>query len=521
MIKSLRVTNLRSIADSGFVNLRKINVLIGKNSSGKSTFLRIFPLLRQSVEVKTRSPILWYGRLVDFGSFETALRDGGDVRTSSFAFDFTDVGGKANPSVNRIVRTFGGLKSRIENVRCELELGGEDRVTSGKAKGLRISLPNEEVYIPYKGIFIKSIYINGKEFSPAGGRWYVQEGKLLPNLTLLTHITDEDGGDYFTQGGGFLLKEIAKQLRKASHKNTSDDTIQRIAASLTYDLRSRFYEQILRHPDAPQSLRASAREARSADNEIETVRQLLLCAALPALISDMDSQVYSFATSVRYLEPLRASAERYYRLQDLAVDEIDSRGSNTAMLLYSLDEHSKRLLSKWMESRFGFHAYTDSGQGHLTVNIAVSGSERGRNIADLGVGYSQILPIIIQLWLSGYSDTRHSAPQSGRRHLIAIEQPELHLHPHYQALIADVFAAVVSGREDGRPRNQRLVVETHSEHIVNRLGSLVSQGVLRKEDVGVLFFEERDGVTNIKLIELDSDGVLQEPWPLGFFIPES
>ena len=50
LISSFRVQNLRAIADSGHIPLRRVNILVGKNSSGKSSILRLFPLLRQSVE---------------------------------------------------------------------------------------------------------------------------------------------------------------------------------------------------------------------------------------------------------------------------------------------------------------------------------------------------------------------------------------------------------------------------------------------------------------------------------------
>ena len=68
MIK-LRIRNLRSLEDTGPIELRPLTLLVGKNSSGKSTLLRVLPLLRQSIEVDTAGPLLWFGRYVDFGSF--------------------------------------------------------------------------------------------------------------------------------------------------------------------------------------------------------------------------------------------------------------------------------------------------------------------------------------------------------------------------------------------------------------------------------------------------------------------
>ena len=72
-MNSIQVKNLRSLTDTGKIDVKKINILVGTNSSGKSTFLRIFPLLKQSFNKKINGPILWCGDdddYVDFGSFE-------------------------------------------------------------------------------------------------------------------------------------------------------------------------------------------------------------------------------------------------------------------------------------------------------------------------------------------------------------------------------------------------------------------------------------------------------------------
>jgi hypothetical protein len=73
MIHAIMVENLRSLQNSAWIDLKPITILLGANSSGKSTFLRFLPLLRQSAEARTMGPILWNGRFVDFGSFEEAV----------------------------------------------------------------------------------------------------------------------------------------------------------------------------------------------------------------------------------------------------------------------------------------------------------------------------------------------------------------------------------------------------------------------------------------------------------------
>lgn len=73
MITHIRIQNLRSLLDTGFIEIKPLTILLGANSSGKSTFLRSFPLFTQSVSKSLREPISWFDdAYVDFGDYDTA-----------------------------------------------------------------------------------------------------------------------------------------------------------------------------------------------------------------------------------------------------------------------------------------------------------------------------------------------------------------------------------------------------------------------------------------------------------------
>lgn len=86
-MESLRIKGLRSLLDTGRIPIKPLTILVGENSSGKSTFVRSFPLLRQSIDAKTKGPILWYGPYVDFGLFEDALSIFAPEKRVSFTFE--------------------------------------------------------------------------------------------------------------------------------------------------------------------------------------------------------------------------------------------------------------------------------------------------------------------------------------------------------------------------------------------------------------------------------------------------
>jgi predicted ATPase len=128
---------------------------------------------------------------------------------------------------------------------------------------------------------------------------------------------------------------------------------------------------------------------------------------------------------------------------------------------------------------------------------------------DLGLGISQVLPILI-------SSNAH------KNTTIAIEQPELHLHPAVQCEIADEFI------RSYKKNHNEFLIETHSEHLLLRImkrmrhtaeGKIEKDNVLSltPDDVCLLYVDTDGTNTFINELELDEDGTLLDPWPNGFF----
>ena len=126
------------------------------------------------------------------------------------------------------------------------------------------------------------------------------------------------------------------------------------------------------------------------------------------------------------------------------------------------------------------------------------------NIMDVGYGVSQSLPILVDI--CSHTDA-----------LFLLQQPEVHLHPRAQAELATVFAASV--QENGNS----FMIETHSDHIVDRMRILVRQGEIPAEDVSILYFEPVKNAVRIHNIEVDDDGNLENAPPgyRDFFLRES
>lgn len=118
---------------------------------------------------------------------------------------------------------------------------------------------------------------------------------------------------------------------------------------------------------------------------------------------------------------------------------------------------------------------------------------------DVGTGISQVLPVLVAAY--GSKDS-----------LIAMEQPEIHLHPALQAELGDVFIESALGE-----RGNVFILETHSEHLILRLLRRVREKKVQPDDLCVLFAEPTAHGTQIRRLEIDEDGDFIDDWPGGFF----
>jgi hypothetical protein len=143
----------------------------------------------------------------------------------------------------------------------------------------------------------------------------------------------------------------------------------------------------------------------------------------------------------------------------------------------------------------------DDTQVELMVGRLPREQPNGRdlvNIADVGFGVSQTLPVIVALLAAGPG------------HLVYLEQPEIHLHPRAQVTFANLLQRAVA-------RGVRVVVETHSALLIRAVQTLVAQQHLPPSDVILHWFTRspETGYTTITTGELDQAGAFGD-WPEDF-----
>ena len=205
--------------------------------------------------------------------------------------------------------------------------------------------------------------------------------------------------------------------------------------------------------------------------------------------------------------PIRSKSKRTYDPTTLVSDP---KGVNVPMVLASLawkNDHAWKNFKQELE-RFGSNAgifdeihvkrLGKSDSSPFQIEVRKFGKKRKgakQNLIDVGYGISQVLPILTELLL----------PDNSRMELI--QQPEVHLHPSAQAALGSLFCEIAG-------RGRQLVIETHSDHLVDRIRMDVRDGKtnLKPEDVSILFFERNDLSVQIHSIRLDEEGnILDAP----------
>lgn len=232
-----------------------------------------------------------------------------------------------------------------------------------------------------------------------------------------------------------------------------------------------------------------------------------------------------FRFSLNYLGPLRDEPRPLYPLQALASStDVGPKGELTAAVLH-LNEGvyidyipSNNFSNKSTSSepiRATLRTAVVDWLNYLGVAIDVQTSEKGKfghelniktnevsgfqDLTNVGVGVSQVLPIVVMSLLSGVSST------------IILEQPELHLHPAVQAKLGDFFISMsLIGKQ--------CIIESHSEYIIERIRFRIASDASDRliKETKIYFLEQKLEGTELRTVELTNYGAIED-WPENFF----
>lgn len=222
---------------------------------------------------------------------------------------------------------------------------------------------------------------------------------------------------------------------------------------------------------------------------------------------------FQFSDPLVYLGPVRFYPPRL-QLEAPVNDPNYQDGGGSSWDEMLEDEASRQSVSRLLERISGYRLdlreWKDTSTPARQFKELVITESRGLVLSarDVGVGVSQVLPVL-----------HLSAAKKGS--MLAIEQPEIHLHPALQAELGDVFIESALGE-----RKNTFLLETHSEHLILRILRRIREGTagtptglpaIRPEDVAVLYVTPSERGSRVKELPVTPDGDFSEPWPDGFF----
>ncbi len=237
-------------------------------------------------------------------------------------------------------------------------------------------------------------------------------------------------------------------------------------------------------------------------------------------IPTLQSQLHNaLANELYYIGPIRSAPSRNY-IRTSHSSAVGPRGEYTASVLANLDKRRRKVTTgtSGIQVQYNFlrsalmALFPGKEFSPQTIHelirleffdsvLDVRGKRRGESIMDVGFGFSQIFPVIVQLAVMPKGST------------LIVEQPELHLHPLAQTSLAKVFRlAAVSGK--------RILAETHSDHLIRGLQLEVSErrrdqnAGLDGSQVKVVYIDGKQQEPT--LLEMGDDGEFTSGWPEGF-----
>ena len=225
-----------------------------------------------------------------------------------------------------------------------------------------------------------------------------------------------------------------------------------------------------------------------------------------ALVEDMSLAVRRELESIVYLGPLRRKPERDYVWNKSKPGEVGVDGHKAVDVLLASTllrgEDKSEIadsVSYWLKRMKVAEKLEVRQIGRSTrYEVVIHRDGVIANLRDVGIGISQVLPVLTVAFFAPAGST------------ILLEEPEIHLHPLAQSVLAELFVEV------SKKRNVQFIVETHSEHLFRRMQTLVAKEKTKVSDCAMYFVEKGVSGAQLRSLNLDEYGRLTN-WPDLFF----
>lgn len=550
-LAALKVGNFKAFADVQRLPLKPITLIYGPNSAGKSTLVQALALAHQAEFGfgSTERPSLDIhhtaigGSAVDLGGFRQYVHRGqASLRVQWGA----ELDASALDGINELLREpLGHVKRLTLNLSIGMEVDDRDRPRPGAEPRVE----EIDLFADEDELIRMSRRPPSENQDSSFNRFRVDRLAAEHPLFAKLHLDALSGpelSDWAPEAVADMIAKAVSALVTALVVESDgflpgDARVSIGTVRLVRMAKPPLLERLERTlPDALQSLLVGV--GRALREQIGTLRYLGPLRSLPPrnIFSMQQGDLNRVAGGSWAWDELRQDAavrdavnawlgsERLdtpYELQVRSLASVDSIARAVEDVLldaqYEADASAVEASPSRGEPVPGGAEDTGDLGARLAAAVADPRLERFRELVlldkrrnavvthrDVGVGISQVLPVLVLCYGS-----------TGRT--IAIEQPEIHLHPRLQAELGDVFIDTALSE-----RGNTLLIETHSEHLLLRLQRRIREDRLETpagrsritaDDVAVLYVEPYERRSVVREMPLTESGELAKAWPNGFF----
>ncbi len=515
MLVAVEIENFKGVGSRTRVDLKPLTLLFGPNSAGKSSVLHSLHYAREILEHRNSDPDTTEvgGPFVDLGGFESLVHLREKEERDVVIRFCVDPQGNDIPERTREPHRWVELRDynnelykQVQEFCVELTIGWHDRLERSTVTGFALEVNGESVGELRVAADGQRVDLCGLNFSHP------------------------------------LLRYNWNRVVGNSRSEETDEAIQEF-----YDDLAEFDR--FECPEMHSSAVPLWDDALWLDFDgvevVEPYRGGSLIYRLTAFFAGLGGMLRSELASLRYLGPIRETPPRGYSApltpdisrwstglaawdRLIGADDtfvlqvnrwLDRIGSGSAV---RIEEYKELPLESFLMASLRSRALIDDAEAISEAlnrlpthrRVVVVDLERQLPVAptDVGIGISQVVPVIV-------AATDSDGEASPR--VIAIEQPELHVHPSVQVELGDLFAWRATARSG------ICILETHSEHLMLRLLRRIQETHrgevepgrprLAANQLSVLFVEQEEGEVRVTPLAISDRGEFVDRWPQGFF----
>ena len=480
-IDTLSLKNFKAFKNLSDLKIKPLTILAGTNSSGKSSILQSILLLKQTFESNSNIQLLLNGNFTKLGTFK-------DIVYGKNEKNEIEIGFKVPIDKYELAQMRYFIPQNIKH-------NIEENTSWWYDFSYKVCLKEEMVKIPKDG--------------------FKEEKKSIVKDFEINFLPNTKEGQNREKSAYLKLSHQQDKIYTVSWKlfRRTPDSVE--------DFKKEQQETTIEKIEGQKELNvdfANLRPAQILDNDIpQEIRMILF---------NLGDFLKNIFIKYNYISPHRIEPQKRYIYENEvntignygqnAAYALANLGNNEAIAFYLFDIESNQFkfrdnkfvnkflkdAVKWWLSYMGikdFEAVIKDGIIYLEMESGTTGEKVKVNLSEVGFGISQVFPIVVE--------GLRMLPAS----TLIVESPEAHLHPKMQMQLADFFISLALS-------SKNVIVETHSDHIVNRLVRRIiedEQSIL-KDKIAIYFINPSEEGAIVEEVKIDEDrGIIN--WPDGFF----